>query len=512
MPLNRRQMLGTTALTGAAVLTASSGLTGTATAAPAPGADPARHPESTGPRGSKGPRGLFPPLRSGPGDLLALPSGFSYEVVSVSGATEIHDGTGRVIGKTPDRPDGTGSVRSGRNVRLIQNHEAGPGAKWPVPLVAGTVYDPGALGGGCTVVETTRDGRRISEWVGLSGTVSNCAGGLTPWGSWLTCEETEAKAGTVIGGATLGKDHGYVFEVFPEGPGRQSPQPITAWGRAPHEAAVVEPSRRRVYLTEDSGNPNGLLYRWTAPDGYRLNPYIARSLKPNDGALQALAVLTNDGSVLPDLAYVTAAQIGRPFATKWVTVPDRHATSTSIRKQFTGGEVTRSKKLEGAWGDDHGFYFAASFAFGAADLPANATKHDGQIWHYSYADRTLTLVAYFPYNPVLHDETPDWETTLGPSLDLAFDGPDNVHISPYGTLVIAEDGNTANHLLSWTRDTGAQAIARNLIVLEQNDLGGNVYSEMTGPTFSPDGSVLFGNVQEPGHVFAIRGPWRQYLR
>ena len=503
MSLNRRQMLGGTALTGAAVLAASAGvLAPAAVAATAPSALPRTQSAS-----SRRANPLFPPLQSGPGDLLALPAGFSYEVVAVSGETDIHDGTGTVIGKTPERPDGTTSVVRGRNLRLIQNHEASPGAAFPVPLVAGTVYDPGALGGGCTVIETGRDGKRLSEWVGLSGTVSNCAGGPTPWGSWLTCEETEAKAGT----GTLQKDHGYVFEVFAEGPGMQAPLPITAWGRAAHEAVVVEPSRRRVYLTEDASNPTGLMYRWTAPDGYRLKPYIAQSLKADDGALEALAVLTADGSVLPDLAYVTAAQIGRPFTTKWVNVPDRHASTTSLRKQFDHGVVTRSKKLDGAWGDDKGLYFVASFAFGAADLPANATKHDGQLWHYDYSDQSLTLVAYFPYNDVLHHETPGWETALGASLDLAFDGPDGCHVSPYGTLVLSEDGNTANHLLSWTPDTGAQAIARNLIVLEQSAAGGNVYSEMTGPNFAPDGSVLFGNVQEPGHVFAIRGPWRQYL-
>ncbi len=503
MPLNRRQMLGTTALTGAAVLSASAGLGAAADAAalPAPERLPSRsasHQRSNA---------LFPPLQSAPGDLLALPAGFSYEVVAVSGDTDVHDGTGKTIGKTPERPDGTVSVRSGRNLRLIQNHEASPGAQYPVPLVAGTVYDPGALGGGCTVIETTRDGRRLSEWVGLSGTYSNCAGGPTPWGSWLTCEETEAKAGT----GTLQKDHGYVFEVFAEGTNEQSPLPITAWGRAPHEAVVVEPSRRRVYLTEDASKPTGLLYRWTAPDGYRLKPYIARSLTSDSGTLQALAVLTADGSVLPDLAYITAAQIGRPFATTWVDVPDRHATTTSLRKQFDSGVVTHSKKLEGAWGDDSGLYFVASFAFAQGDLPADATPHDGQLWFYRYADRTLTLVAYFPYNALLHAETPGWEATLGLSLDLGFDGPDGCHVSPYGSLILSEDGNTANHLLSWSRQTGAQAIARNLIVQEVNDAGGNVYSEMTGPNFAPDGSVLFGNVQEPGHVFAIRGPWSRYL-
>ena len=63
-------------------------------------------------------------------------------------------------------------------------------------------------------------------------------------------------------------------------------------------------------------------------------------------------------------------------------------------------------------------YFAASFAFAASDLPANATKHDGQIWYYDYGNETLTLKAYFPYDELLHTESLDWETTLGDILIL----------------------------------------------------------------------------------------------
>ncbi len=503
MTLNRRQLIARGGAVGVGAAALGVGLSVDDAAA----ADP---------RASTNGGKLFPPLQASAGDLIALPPGFSYEVVAEAGVTDIHDGSGKIIGKTPDKTDGTGLFATSNGYRLVQNHELGGGSTvptLPVPHVAGTVYDAGLLGGGCTVLDVRRDGSRRSEWVGISGTFNNCMGGVTPWNSWLTCEETEAKAGTKSAGQTLAEDHGWVFEVFPLRPAAQLPEPIKAWGRYPHEAVVVAPNRSQVYLTEDASSPNGLLYRWTAPTGYRVHPRMAADLNGNQGRLEALIMLAPDGSILPDLAYVTSAQIGRPFRTRWIQVPDRQATTTSVRKQFTDSEITRSKKLEGAWGDRHGFYFDASFAAPApaTDLPGNATPHDGQIWYYDYAEETLTLKVYFPYNPLLHQETPNWETALGQSLDLAFDGPDNLHVSPYGTLVIAEDGNTANHLISWSERLGAQAIARNLIVLEQSDDGGNVYAEWTGPNFTPNGRFLFANVQEPGHTFVIRGPWRSYL-
>jgi uncharacterized protein len=79
------------------------------------------------------------------------------------------------------------------------------------------------------------------------------------------------------------------------------------------------------------------------------------------------------------------------------------------------------------------------------------------------------------------------------------DGPDNITVSPHGGLIIAEDGDGANHLLGSTDDGEVFFLAR-------NDMPGQ--SEFTGPTFSRDRRTLFANVQSPGHVFAIHGPFR----
>ena len=449
-------------------------------------------PNRRGPHGAPTQR-PFPPLVDDPRSILALPPGFSYEVVTYAGKTTLAEG-----GPTPSNHDGTAVFDApGGRLTLIQNHELPAGSALGVPHVKGTVYDPTALdGGGCTVISTDRRGRNHGETVGISGTLTNCAGGPTPWGSWLTCEETDVVAGTAWKGngksGTYSKDHGYVFEVFADG--RVLPEPIKAFGRYAHEALAIDPRQRQVYLSEDASKPNGLFYRWTAPRGVKLGPGIARQLGPTSGTLEAMAMIMDDGSVLPDVAYLTSAQLGRPFPVKWVEVPERDGRPTPVRKQFTG-EITRGKKFEGVYGTDQGVYVVNSFAFNTDDLPADAVKHDGMVWFYSYADETITLVTYFPH------QTTGESGARARYDDLTFDGPDNVTVTPWGSLVLAEDGAGASHVLSSTPGGPTYAIARNML----ND------SEFTGPAFSDDGRTLFVNIQTPGITLAITGPWETYL-
>ncbi|MGH3904973.1 MAG: alkaline phosphatase PhoX, partial [Pseudonocardiaceae bacterium] len=148
----------------------------------------------TAPNGFATPRSLgYGPLVPDPAGRLALPEGFRYTIVTEAGRTMLESGQ-----PTPGSHDGTGAFRArGGGTVLVYNHELGGAFATttnPVPLIPGLVYDPGSAGG-CTIVETDRDGNPIREYVGIAGTSTNCAGGITPWDSWLTCEETEGRAG-----------------------------------------------------------------------------------------------------------------------------------------------------------------------------------------------------------------------------------------------------------------------------------------------------------------------------
>lgn len=411
----------------------------------------------------------YGPLVPDPAGILSLPAGFSYAIVAQAGVTLLDSGE-----PTPSDADGTASFarRGASGSVLVNNHEIGGGEPFEVPHLHGLVYDDLA-GGGTTTIEVDGNANRVREYVSLAGTHNNCAGGRTPWETWLTCEETEA---------ILGRPHGYVFEVDPhDHDANRDPQPIRALGRYAHESVAVDPHQGRMYLTEDAADPNGLLYRWTPPaTALPLGKGSLRALADDAGELEALQAFTTGGAFVPDLSVVS--EPGTTLRTRWLPVPDRHATTVSTRRQLA--QITRSRKLEGTWWGDGGAYVVASFA---RSSDGSAAQHDGQVWFVDPQKHTIELKLHFAYTPSEQDGDPD--------------GPDNITVSPYGGVIIAEDGDGVNHLLAATHDGDVYFLAR-------NELPGN--SEFTGPTFSRDRRTLFANVQSPGYVFAIRGPFRRH--
>ncbi|WP_069812530.1 alkaline phosphatase PhoX [Streptomyces sp. TP-A0874] len=415
--------------------------------------------------------GGYGPLVPDPAGLLDLPRGFRYRVLSREGEP-LRSGEGAV----PGNHDGMAAFPGGRGrVHLVRNHENRANAPGPVPVVDGLTYDPEAKGG-CTALELGPGDRVLDERVAIAGTSTNCAGGPTPWNTWLTCEETELRAGE--DGYT--KDHGFIFEVDPRDPRRTSVEPLTAMGRFQHEAIAIDPANGTVYETEDAfDKPFGLFYRF-----HPAKPLGGHGSLHAGGVLEAMRV-----PGVPDLSAIQ--ETGTTFEhIEWVPVPDPLAQETPIRFQDFGRKgITHAQKLEGCYWGGGSVYFVSSFAKSAE---GSAADHYGQIWRYDPRRRSLTLVIVF-----------------GPDTDVQLPGeePDNIALAPSGGLMVCEDGEGAQHVFGLTRRGEVYPMARgrqNIGTPEEPAWG-----EFAGVTFSPDGHTMYVNCYTPGTTFAVTGPWRR---
>ena len=421
----------------------------------------------------------FGPLQSDPDGVFDLPEGFSYRIVSRHG-DEMDDGF-----RVPHRPDGMATFPGPDGTALlVRNHEIGadapieegpfrPGGDASMSqMPEGDRYDAGrkergGLGGTTTVLYDTDRQAVRRQFVSLAGTIRNCAGGPTPWNSWLTCEETVQRADD-----TFAKDHGYVFEVpATASMQRAEPRPIKDMGRFNHEAVAVDPKSGVVYLSEDRSD--GLLYRYLPNE---------RGALEKGGRLQCCRVRGQESLDTRNWGDGPTITPGTTFEVEWMDLDNVDTPEDDLRKRGYADGAARFAREEGMWYGEDAAYVACT---------SGGQDGKGQVWRYVPS----------PY------EGTDRETDAPGTLELfvepndttVLENADNLTVASWGDVIACEDGSGTDTLVGITPEGQFYKLGRNAM----SD------SELAGAVFSPDGSTLFMNIQHEGLTLAIAGPWKE---
>lgn len=407
----------------------------------------------------------FEPLTSDPNLLLDLPAGFRYDIISKLG-DPMTDGF-----HVPDRADGMGCLPlSDERVVLVRNHELHPKSldKQPTsiqnhrtPLAYDSYNNGVALPGGTTSLIYNLKTKIVEkEFISLVGTIRNCSGGTTPWGSWLTCEESVMKAGD-----GLKEDHGYIFEVPATAEGIVAAKPLKEMGRFNHEAAVVDPDTGIVYLTEDRGD--SLFYRFI--------PNVKGQLDKG-GQLQAMVVSSKPKFDSRNWQQ-TNMKVGEWLSTEWIDLDDPESPNDDLRIRGYQLGAALFARGEGIHWADGELYFCCT---------NGGTKQLGQIMRFEPNNEGGRIQLFLESN----------DSSL-------YNFGDNLTVTPQGHLFVCEDQYTDvvdNHIRGVTPEGKVYNFAKL-----------HAQTELAGACFSPDGSVLFVNLYSPTNTLAITGPWHQLL-
>ena len=439
-------------------------------------------------RGGYGPLLPAADLRDGV-ERIALPEGFEYRSFSLAGQV-MSDGN-----RVPLGHDGMGVFNmSDGEFRLVRNHEdRNGGGLGSTALNPNLSYDMRGGGGTTTLVVNPFTRELARHFVSVSGTTVNCAGGITPWDSWVTCEETNAGPTSSATPPALPwlRQHGYCFDVPADANGQVAAIPILEMGRFSHEALAVDPRTWIVYQTEDNGGNSGF---------YRFLPDTPGRLV-NGGTLQMLAI---DGRFQYDAR--TGQTVGVALPVTWVDIANPNPSGTSSTAVFNQGRAlggVRFNRLEGCWYGNGAIYF---------DDTSGGNAGVGQVWEFRPEGDGGTLTLIF--------ESP------GPSV---LDSPDNLAVSPQGAILLCEDGDDDQYMRGVTLDGELFDFALNLT--NGSEWAGATFAE-ADPSWNDrkirgdnpplggrwDRVTLFVNRQgataganppasDPGMTFAIWGPW-----
>ncbi len=419
----------------------------------------------------------YGPLQPDAEGLLDLPESFSYRIISSMGDV-MSDGF-----LVPGSADGMATfARSDGTISIIRNHEVSPGdnpkgafgenQELLTKLDKELMYDFGrgelpCLGGTTTIVYDQAQQRVVEEYLSLAGTIRNCAGGPTPWNSWISCEEN-----TNTANQKLEKNHGYNFEVFADQPGLALPIPIKAMGRFNHEAICVDPKTSIVYQTEDRGD--GLIYRYLPNQKEKLL---------EGGKLQILCLKGRDGFDTRNWSELTTEkmEIGKKYQVVWKDIDGADSEQDDLRYRGHQRGGARFARGEGMWYGENELYFACT--------NGGHLQH-GQIFKYTPSSKE---------GQAGEDDQPGHlEIFVEPNNIELIKSADNLTIGANGHLVICEDREQPR-IVGISPKGEIYHIAKNV----------GFASEFAGATFSPDGNTLFVNIQGPGLTLAIDGPWNE---
>jgi secreted PhoX family phosphatase len=451
--------------------------------------------------------------------LLKLPAGFSCKSYGWTGDL-MSDGQ-----PTPGNHDGMGVIRSrrvgsGTELVLVRNHERNLLSRPIVAPVPG--YDraaaPGAnsVPGGGTTTLVMRDDNWVSAHGSLAGTLVNCAGGVTPWATWLSCEETLVnRESTAASDGAAGRKHGYVFEV-PADPRQTSAVPIIGMGRFRHEAAAVDPATGFVYQTEDSQRASGL---------YRYEPKTTPGAPGSLARGGVLKMAKLKGIRSPDVMLVP--EVGDRYEIEWVTIDNPDADPVTVaanalpfigqptvvagcfKEGFDKGGARMSRGEGIHYWNRKMFIVDTAAGRSTAGVPGDG---EGAVWQLDLDRQVITCLCAVP--------------TGDPGIGNNFD---NIAVSPKGGLLVCEDGGThsadgrivGSRLMgvqpdghTWvfaennvTPDVLLQAHARGKVVAGMPTPTSRIGAEFAGACFDPAGRVMFVNLLNPGTTVAIFGPW-----